>query len=225
MSKPKKSNKRNHSKRRSHGARPARVVDIGLIIPDKMMTRMTYGEILERQPASTTDYVQFRLNSTFDIDLTGTGHQPLGRDQIAGTWYGKYRVHSVKVWVAFSNIMAAACPCIHYIFPSNGYNITALTDVLEQPNMKYKVGGDANYGFPLTLTGSWKLWDLWGKTREEYLADDITGALINANPAENIYLDVGLGALDRTTSVSKWRYAIRIEQEVEWYDRVFIGAS
>jgi hypothetical protein len=225
MSKPKKSHKRNQSKHRGRSAHPARVADIGLIIPDKMMTRMVYGEMIERTPSSQTDYYQFRLNSTFDPDLTGTGHKPLGRDQIAGTWYGKYRVHSVRAWVAFSNIMTGPCPCIHYMQPSNGYSINTITDVLEQPWMVFKVAGDPNYGFPLTLTGSWKLWDILGKPKDQYLADDVTGALINANPAENLYLTIGLGSMDRTTSVTKWRFAIRIEYEVEWYDRVLISAS
>lgn len=227
MSKPKKSHKRNYSKHRSSrvGTRPSRVVDLGLIIPDKMMTRMTYGEIIERQPNSVMDNVQYRLNSTFDPDLTGTGHQPLGRDQIAGTWYGKYRVHSVKVWVAFSNIMTGPCPCLHFMYPSNGYNLSVLTDALEQPFMKFKVAGDPNYGFPLTMGGSWKLWDIWGKPRDQYLADDLTGALINTNPVENIYLEIGLGSIDRITNITKWRHCIRIEYEVEWYDRVLISAS
>jgi len=225
MSKPKKSHTNKRRNNREGGARPARVVDVGLIIPDKMITRMTYGEMIERTPGSATDFYTFRLNSTFDPDLTGTGHQPLGRDQIAGTWYGKYRVHSVKVHVAFSHVMAAGCPCLHYLYPSNGYNLATITDALEQPFVLFKVAGDPNYGFPFAISGKWKLWDIWGKTREQYLADDITGALINANPAEVITLDIGLGSMDRTTNVTKWRFAIRIEYEVEWYDRVLISAS
>jgi len=198
---------------------------MGLVVPDKVLVEMPYGEMIERSPGTTTDKYTFRLNSTFDPDLTGTGHQPLGRDQFAGVLYNKYRVHSVRVVVSFSNIMAAACPCLHYLYPSNGYSLSTITDAMEQPLVKFKVAGDPNYGFPFTLTGAWKLWDIWGKTKEQYLSDDITGAAFGANPAEDMTLDIGLGAMDRTTSVSKWRFAIQLVYTVEWYDRVIIGAS
>jgi len=198
---------------------------MGLVIPDKVIIEMPYGEMIERTPGSVTDYYTFRLNSTFDPDLTGTGHQPLGRDQFAGVLYNRYRVHSVRVVVEFSNIMSAACPCLHYLYPSNGYNLSTITDALEQPFCQTRVAGDPNYGFPLTIAGKWNLWDLWGKSKEQYLADDITGALFGANPAEVFTLDIGLGSMDRTTSVTKWRFAIKMLMTVEWYDRVLINAS
>jgi len=44
-------------------------------------------------------YKQFRLNSLFDPDLTGTGHQPRYFDQLCGGAgpYNKYRVTDVEV--------------------------------------------------------------------------------------------------------------------------------
>ncbi len=198
---------------------------MGLIVPDKVLVRMPYGEMIERTPGSVTDYYTFRMNSTFDPDFTGVGHQPLGRDQFAGVLYNKYRVHSVKLWVAFSELNSGPCPCLHYVYPSNRYNLSSITDVLEQPLIKYKVSGDPNYGFPCTLQGSWKLWDVWGKPRDEYLSDDITGAAFGANPAEAFTVDIGVGTMDRITTITKWRFAIRIEYMVEWFDRVLIGAS
>lgn len=40
---------------------------------------------------STSGYQQFKVNSTYDPDLTGTGTQPLGRD----TWAGVYNYYKV----------------------------------------------------------------------------------------------------------------------------------
>ncbi len=201
------------------------MVRMGLVVPDRVLIKMPYGEMIERTPASATDFYTFRLNSTFDPDLTGTGHQPLGRDQFAGILYNRYRVHSVQVHVSFSNITSGACPCLHYVYPSNGYNLSTITDALEQPLVITKVAGDPNYGFPLTITGGWNLWDIWGKTKEEYLSDDTTGSIYSTNPTEVMTLDIGLGTMDRTTTVSKWRFAIQLVYTVEWYDRVVIGAS
>jgi len=210
---------------RSLDPRPRRFVDLGLIVPDRIQTSMPYGEMIERAPAATTDLYTFRLNSTFDPDLTGTGHQPLGRDQLASVLYNRYRVLSAKAHVSFNSITSAGTPCLFYIYPTNGQSISVITDVLEQPNIKSKLAGDANYGFPLTLSGAWKLWDIWGKSKEEYLSDDTTGAVYSASPSEVINLDIGLGTADRTSTVTKWRFAIKIVYEVEWYDRVGIGPS
>jgi hypothetical protein len=198
---------------------------MGLIVPDRIITDMPYGEMIERTPGSATDLYTFRLNSTFDPDLTGVGHQPLGRDQLASVLYNKYRVHAVRVHVSFSNLMSAACPALHYVYPSNGYNLASITDALEQPLCLTKVAGDPNYGFPLILEGAWKMWDIWGKTREEYLSDDTTGANAGTNPAEVLTCDLGLGSMDRTTTISKWRFAVKFVFTVEWYDRVLINAS
>ena len=186
---------------------------------------MPYGEMIQRSPAATTDFYTFRLNSTFDPDLTGVGHQPLGRDQLAGVIYNRYRVHSVKITCDFSAFLAANVPVLTYMYASNGYNLATITDALEQPYCVTEFRGDAGYGYSSQLKMAVNLWDLWGKTREQYLADDTTEALFGANPSEVFTLDIGLGSCNRTTNVSEWRFAIKIEYLVEWYDRVQIAAS
>jgi len=204
---------------------PRRVVSLGAIIPDKILVSMPYGEMIQRSPAATTDYYTFRLNSTFDPDLTGTGHQPLGRDQFAGVLYNRYRVHSVKVTCDFSAYLSADVPILAYLYFSNGYNLSTITDAIEQPYVVRKFAGNASYGFPFQLQQAVKLWDLWGKTRDEYLADDTTGALFGANPSEVMTCDIGVGSCNRTTNIAEWRFCIKIDYLVEWYDRVLIGAS
>lgn len=43
-----------------------------------------------------------RLNSLFDPNLTGTGHQPYGYDQLLGVIYGYYRVVHADVEILFT---------------------------------------------------------------------------------------------------------------------------
>lgn len=219
----------NQAKKNSNGVvgsqTPLKIVNIGTVVPDRILVTMPYGEMIQRSPAATTDFYTFRLNSTFDPDLTGVGHQPLGRDQLAGVLYNRYRVHGVKVSVDFSAFLAANVPVLVYMYMSNGYNLATITDALEQPFCTTKFAGDISYGFSNHICKSVNLWDIWGKTKEEYLADDTTGALFGANPSEVITMDIGLGSCNRTTNVSEWRFAIKIEYLVEWYDRVLIAAS
>jgi hypothetical protein len=204
---------------------PLRIVSLGTIVPDRILVTMPYGEMIQRSPASVTDFYTFRLNSTFDPDLTGVGHQPLGRDQLAGVLYNRYRVHGVRITVDFSAYLAANVPVLTYMYLSNGYNLATITDALEQPYCFTKFMGDASYGYSSRQSTSANLWDIWGKTKQEYLADDTTAAAFGASPSEVISLDIGLGSCNRSTNVSEWRFAIKIEYLTEWFDRVLIAAS
>lgn len=44
----------------------------------------------------------YRLNSPYDPDFTGTGHQPYGYDQVS-LLYRKYKVNAAKISILFSN--------------------------------------------------------------------------------------------------------------------------
>lgn len=44
----------------------------------------------------------FRLNSLYDPDYSGTGHQPYGFDQLAGL-YRKYMVNAIKISIVFDD--------------------------------------------------------------------------------------------------------------------------
>lgn len=225
MTKVSRRGKKRGRQNQGSGNVPMRVKNIGTVVPDRILITMPYGEMIQRSPAATTDLYTFRLNSTFDPDLTGTGHQPLGRDQFAGVLYNRYRVHGVRVVCDFSAFLAADVPILAYMYFSNGYSLSTITDALEQPYIVTKFMGNASYGYSSQLRQSAMLWNIWGKTKEQYLADDITGAIYNANPSEVINVDIGVGSCNRTTNISEWRFAIRIEYLVEWYDRVQIGAS
>lgn len=61
----------------------------------------------------SSEYV-FRLNSIFDPDLTGTGHQPYLHDTLATMWR-TYKVHGVHMRLSFRNTSAGAADNICYI--------------------------------------------------------------------------------------------------------------
>lgn len=67
--------------------------------PKSMAVQMTYCDeiTVPNRDAGSAPYT-FRLNSIFDPDFTGTGHQPRGHDQYA-TIYQKYCVVGAKVLV------------------------------------------------------------------------------------------------------------------------------
>lgn len=221
-----RSSGRGSTARRDGLAVPRNLVSLGSIVPDRIMVTMPYGEMIQRSPGATTDNYQFNLNSTFDPDSTGVGHQPLGRDQLAGVLYNRYRVHSVRFTVEFGCIGASGIPCLHYLqFVNGAATPSTITDVLEQPWSIARLQRDPNNGFKCELKLSANLWDIWGKSRAEYLADDTTGAVYSTSPVEVFIGNIGIGTADRTTSITAWQFAVKIQYVVEWYDRVYIAAS
>jgi hypothetical protein len=71
--------------------------------PDKMITTLRYHDY--NSLSSTTGVVAnylYRLNSVFDPDFTGTGHQPMYRDLLANI-YDHYAVIRTKAIIKFVN--------------------------------------------------------------------------------------------------------------------------
>jgi len=66
----------------------------------------------------------FRLNSLFDPDLSGTGHQPLYYDQLT-TVYGQYCVTAVSVFVQGQNSQSATA--IRVVFAISDQNVSTET--------------------------------------------------------------------------------------------------
>ncbi len=77
--------------------------------PTKLVAKLRYCDIF--QITSTTGSIAkevLNINSTFDPDQTGTGHQPMYRDTYAGI-YDQYAVISAKAYVTFvSNATTSA---------------------------------------------------------------------------------------------------------------------
>ena len=71
-------------------------------VPPRLFTKLKYVQTL--QPilitAGAPTVRQYRLNSVYDPDLTGAGHQPYGFDQwCSGFGYQNYMVHAVKMCI------------------------------------------------------------------------------------------------------------------------------
>lgn len=97
-------------------------------LPKMMVSRLRYMEkdiaVNPTVGGLAADYV-FRLNSLFDPNLTGTGHQPVGFDQLM-VLYKYYTVLRARAHVAFQNTDASneALVCAHVNNTS-----TAITDI------------------------------------------------------------------------------------------------
>ncbi len=153
---------------------------------------------------------QFRANSVYDPDLTGTGGQPLGFDNLAAL-FAKYRVNSFNFQVQMMSLSASykgVCVVI------NGSETpTTYDEVCEYPRAQQR--GIGFNGSPTAIyTGKVLLSRLNGKSQDAYHIDDLTSATNAANPVEAINFHVGIQN-DNASTIN-----VNVTCTM-WYDVVF----
>lgn len=71
------------------------------VFPLSIMKKLRYCDTISMNPAAANRvYHAFRCNNIYDPDLTGTGHQPRGFDQMA-LFYNHYSVVGSKITVRY----------------------------------------------------------------------------------------------------------------------------
>lgn len=80
------------------------------LIPKKTVRRFRYSTTLQLDPIAGANpkFHVFDMNSMFDPDHTGIGHQPCGFDQYVGVLYDHYTVIGSKITVSFNTTSSSA---------------------------------------------------------------------------------------------------------------------
>lgn len=161
----------------------------------------------------------FRMNSTFDPDKTSTGHQPYGRDTLAGL-YEHYRVYK------FGYIITAPSTNDRYnvcVLPFNG-SVPPSTwqEAAEMPMAKSKSLSYQGCN-PAVFKGSVYLPKLAGVPRVRYMSEVDYASTVATNPNEVmdliIFVDNVSGAtINISVNVTLFYYT-------EWYDPFALGQS
>lgn len=164
----------------------------------------------------------FRLNSLYDPNLTGTGHQPYGRDTLA-TLYNRYRVY--KCSYVITGVSATNYTMKIGALPSN--EVMALpnnfSEIQEKPRTKFIVQGT---GAPqVLLKGSVYLPSLYGRTRAQMMADDRYQAQIDDNPAELAILNVFGGLIGDAAANDEIICTITMTFHAEFFDPKILSQS
>lgn len=213
----KKLRSRRSTRRRTHKAKRASrsritAVPRGLApFAPRYITKMKYSENVT---TAGTGVYAFRLNSVFDPNLTGVGHQPYGFDTLS-TVYNKYRVISCG-WRVQRAMLPGDNPVLLGCLPSNDLSIayTTFSEFRENPRSRYIT---QNAGAPVvTLKGKSYLPSLLGRTTAQYMADDETHAIVTVNPAENAILY--LFTAEANDVMAPKSIQVLLEYTVEWFD-------
>jgi len=163
----------------------------------------------------------FRLNSVFDPDATGVGHQPRGFDQWSLV-YNQYRVSRCDVNVLIRQRA------------SHGINVRAIAN-----NAAASLAGDFNLGEfmahtylgqtssntpPLKRKLSFQPHKILGNTWQQYIGNDGSSALTTTNPLDECYLHIVVQQVDQVTACD-FEYEVQLLYRVTFYDRVNLAIS
>lgn len=188
--------------------------------PTRLITRNKYTEIIDipTAAASAATYL-FNLNSTFDPNRTGTGHQPTGRDVLVQI-YNRYRVHRVD-WKIEVAPAAAQEFCI---VPQNHANTyTDIDTAGEQPHSVLH-GGTTTTNM-VRFTGGCMLHLVNGQTEAQYAANEDCASLVSTTPAETICLAIVGQNFAATPIFTACSAKVTLWYTTEWYDPIVQPSS
>lgn len=187
-------------------------------VAPRTIVRLKYDEAFSSD-GTVLDY-KWNLNSLFDPNKTGTGHQPYGFDTYA-TLYNRYRVFKVKA------IIKACCS-------SGVYKITALANnnvstessaslAAEKPGAITKT---LEVSRGATIVRTYNLPRLNGSTSAAYKSDDRFQALCSASPTETIILHLVHSTMtDGTPGSGAVAYNVTFIFYAEFFDPSDIAQS
>lgn len=184
--------------------------------PSRMITKMKYCETVNFTSGAGFKVLKINLNSIFDPNRSGTGHQPYGRDQYE-TIYNRYRVIKAH-WSIITN--TATSTYIQVVaLPSNEDISTPafLENVKERSRARFIVQGN-DVPFKV-LRGKTYIPSLMGRTRAQYMADDNYQAVMSASPNELAVLNIFGGTVtDDPLASTAMSMQITIKYFVELFD-------
>lgn len=195
--------------------------------PTHMRRTHTYNELFTLTTGSGVTGTQqaMRLNSVYDPNYTGAGHQAYGFDQMAAL-YEKYRVDNVKFQLLFTtpgatnDIFCAAAVAPNF---SSGMTGAAIYWCTEQPNSFY--GQLSSSGQRrCVLQGNINLAQLCGVPKVKYISDPDYSSAVTTNPAEDIALTFAIACYDGTNAVACQVHCV-MSFDVYWFDRTTQPAS
>lgn len=166
---------------------------------------------------------QFRGNSPYDPDYTGTGGQPTGFDTYAAL-YNMYRCYGSKISVTFMGIASlGAAANVNVALEARPTNTLPadMTDAIGNPYVKYRTV-NYNTNSPTTLKMFMSTAKIDGLPKVAVkTADDYTAA-VNTNPTAQWYWNVLMQPIVAATSTNVYAI-VRITYYCEFYGRQLIS--
>lgn len=208
--------------RRKKWARKGRTVTINRAlspIPQRYITKLKYSQVVTTS-AVFGNYAM-NLNSLYDPDRTGVGHQPYGFDQLAAL-YNRYRVISCGYRLNLA-VGTSTQPVILTAMPAN-IVVTggSCSEMRENPRTKYITQNPG--ASSIVLRNKSQIPSIVGRTKAQYMADDRYQAEVTSDPNELVILNI-----QSWTAADAYLPGVQVqvvmEYTVEFFDIKSLGQS
>jgi len=195
-------------------------------LPDTYYTKLNYSELgaLNYGGAGAAATYQFRMNSLYDADYTGGGHQPYGFDQLAAL-YNKYRVYGCKWVVTWSNQSSTYWFDVCTFMRPTADLPTTIQDCLELPYVKRGVLAPVGSSHcTIVQKGYGSINKLYGIGKQQLRIDDIYSSLVNTNPSSTPYLNITCQNQNAGAAATA-NFRLDCVFYVSFYDRKLLAGS
>jgi len=204
------------------GAQPAMNRQVG--VADKQFVRLRYFEYFDKSGVTLFDQV-FNLNSLFDPDQSGGGHQPLEFSQWAAM-YNRYLVRRCRYRVTFCQNSTTSITVVGVAPQNNSNTALSLTQqraALESPYGKAHMFSLSPNQPGFVITGNIDLARLTGVTPTKYASDDVYQAVVGASPSEIMGLHIF--AFDLAATNVNISFIVELEFDAALWDRANVASS
>lgn len=215
-------NRNTRRRRRSRRSNPqtSLVRQPNLPVPVQLTINQRYSDVLViTNTTGVYNYYVYRMNSTFDPDFSGAGHQPLGRDQLAAL-YTDYRVNEF-IW-DLTATCAAAAQSVVAAHPTNASGNPGSTQ-LQSETAWGKQSMTAFEATPVKFRGRLPLHQFRGQSRQTYLGDNNNSSDCGSNPANGAYFILGSQSTTATTNTTHW--TVDLTYNVTYFSPIALGQS
>ncbi len=193
----------------------------------KWMTHKYKSQVSKAAGSTSTslNWHTFRINSIYDIDATGAGHQPYYTDQMYQN-YLKAGVSRCKVKLSVTNLdtdVSKRVAVVLYVHEGSTPDLSNFETIVEKGNSPWTVVGPAgttNETKSLSLDTN-----VLKKLGKKDLDDDTLNAIDNQDPAEVVYLSIGWACADKSTLTPAMHWDFQSFQRVKWTDPITLAGS
>lgn len=187
----------------------------------RLITKVKYVETVALSCSLTATSYEFRLNSIFDPNYTGGGHQPLGHDQLA-TLYNRYRVFKCA-WRIKAQSTGSNAPRIVVVPYGNSLTTLTFDRVAELPRAITRTLGINGASNGVQIAGHISLPNLSGETSTEFKGNSNNEALFGADPGEAMRLMILMDS--PTGSSATAQVSVQLIYYVECFDPLNLAQS
>lgn len=200
---------------------------MGTLWSERIFTKLKYSEILifTSTAGAITDNI-YSQNDLFDPNVTGTGHQPMGFDQLA-VLYNRYRVFGSKVTLRCSQTGTGTQQALTgTVSLQSTASVTPSTAIGVPPERDSTItrtvgaAGESNG----ILSAAAKVGTARGVTATAVRNDPAYSAIVTTDPATQTYWHIYYNTADGATT-STCTINVLIEYDCEFFSRVMPAGS